>query len=363
MTVEFAECESPTDEPDGLAAMARLLVSRLEPLGLACSTFEPVTEGQRCLVLGRPGWRSRPYQLLVGHLDTVWPAGTLARMPAHSAGGRVAGPGVFDMKAGFVQLIMALAALRAVGRWPALEPVVFANTDEEHGSRESRAQLITLARRAERALVLEPAYGPAGALKTARMGVGHFEVTVQGHAAHSGLEPGSGVSAIKELAHLVGEIYSLAEEPRSTVNVGVLEGGTRHNVVAESARALVELRARDADAAGQLESGLRSLRPRAVGANIAVAGGWDRPPMERTQGNVCLWHHAQSAARAVGISLVEAAVGGASDGNLTSQLTPTLDGLGAVGGGAHALDEHVIIDHLPTRSALLGVVMLACDAK
>jgi glutamate carboxypeptidase len=363
LALRLTACESPTDDLQAVTAMAELLTAELLPIGLTAFTFAPAAKDQRHLILARPGWQDRDaYQVLVGHLDTVWPLGTLARIPAMQRDGLLFGPGVFDMKAGLAQMVMALAALDGVDCWPNLEPVVFINTDEETGSRESRGHLEAIARGASRALILEPAQGVDGRIKTARMGVGHFQVEVAGRAAHSGLEPGQGVSAIRELAALITDIYRLAKEPDCTVNVGVIRGGTRHNVVAGEASALVELRAVKQADAERMEARLRALTPHDEPTTITVTGAWDRPAMERTTRNRELWHVAQSVARGMGIALDEAAVGGASDGNLTSQIVPTLDGLGAVGGGAHSDDEHVRLDYLAERATLVAEIMIT-DGK
>jgi glutamate carboxypeptidase len=358
LVAEFAECESPSDQPEALREMATLLATKLGAVGFECPHFSPDTPDERCLV-ARMGPARDSFQLIVGHIDTVWPLGTTGQMPVSIHNGVVRGPGVFDMKGGLAQLVMALSALRAHGAWPSLAPVVFVNTDEEQGSRASRTQLRALASKAKRALILEPAFGQSGSLKTSRPGVGLFEVLVHGRAAHSGLAPGEGVSATREIARLVEAVYRIERDVACTVNVGVLEGGTRQNVVADNARAAVELRANTWSAARKAEVRLRELAGRCDGVRIEVVGEWDRPPMERTPRNAQLWEIAKHAAEVLGIALSEAAVGGASDGNLTSQWTPTLDGLGAVGGGAHAIDEHISVSDLAPRSALLAMILMA----
>jgi glutamate carboxypeptidase len=308
---------------------------------------------------GRPRPR-RPVQLLVGHTDTVWPRGTLASMPLARRDGRLYGPGVYDMKGGLVQAVFALRALAELGLAPPAAPVVLCDSDEETGSRDALRHLRRLARAACRVFVLEPSLGPAGLLKTRRKGVGHFTFTIHGRASHAGLDPEQGASAIVELAHLVLRLQALADPARGlTVNVGVVEGGLRGNVVAPAARAEVDVRVlRRADGEA-FAAALRALQPVVAGTRLEVAGGFDRSPLEPTAGNRALLAAALAAAAELGLELGEGAAGGASDGNITSLLAPTLDGLGAVGGGAHAAHEHVELARMPERAALLALLLLS----
>jgi glutamate carboxypeptidase len=293
-------------------------------------------------------------------MDTVWPIGTLAEMPVRADEGRIRGPGVFDMKGGLVQMVFALRALRDLGMEAPATPLVLVNTDEEVGSRDSVPYVCMLARCSARAFVLEPAHGPEGALKTARKGVGRFRVTVHGRAAHAGIEPGAGVSAILELSHQVQRLFALNDPERGiTVNVGTIDGGLRPNVVAPEASALVDARVRAADDARRIEEAIAGLRPVQEGVALEVEGGFGRPPLERTARNRALWRTARRAADRLGLALDEAAVGGASDGNFTSLYTATLDGLGSVGAGAHAADEHVVLARMPERASLLALLLAA----
>lgn len=269
------------------------------------------------------------------------------------------GPGTYDMKAGLVQLLYAFTVLRELELAPAVEPAVLVTADEEIGSPGSARWVRTLARRSCRVFVLEPSLGPEGALKTARKGTGRFEVRVEGRGSHAGLAPEEGASAIQELSQVVQALHALGDPGRGiTVNVGEVEGGVRPNVVAPRARAVVDVRVPTRAAAVRVEEAIRSLEPATPGTRLSVTGGMRRPPMERTPGNRRLWAAARGLADELGLALEEARAGGASDGNITSRYAPTLDGLGAVGGGAHARDEHVVLDRMPERSALLALLLL-----
>jgi glutamate carboxypeptidase len=297
-------------------------------------------------------------QLLLGHSDTVWPLGTLASMPVELRDGRLTGPGAFDMKGGWTQGVFALRALHDLGLEPPLAPAVFVNSDEEMGSPESAARIGRLARHAGRVFVLEPS-APGGRLKTGRKGIGQFTVTVRGRPAHAGLEPEKGASAILELARVIQRLHALSDPARGiTVNVGVIAGGTNRNVVAAEARGEIDLRVlREADAE-EMTRAIRGLRAETPGTSLEVTGGMIKPPLERTPRNRALWQAAERCAGELGIPLGEATVGGASDGNITSCHAPTLDGLGAVGDGAHAAHEYVEVARLPERAALLALLLM-----
>jgi glutamate carboxypeptidase len=306
--------------------------------------------------------RGRPL-LLIGHFDTVWPVGQLARMPVRQVDGRLHGPGVLDMKAG---LAVALAAMKVLTTVPesARPPVtLLATSDEEVGSATSRKIIETMARASAAALVLEPAL-PGGAVKTARKGVGEFDVRAHGVAAHAGADPSAGASAVHELARQVAAMTALADPNAGlTVNVGVIEGGTRSNVVAEEARALVDVRVSRVADGPRIESALQALRSSDPRVRLEVRGGVNRPPMERGPGVAKLFELARDVARAWGEDLAEGATGGASDGNFTAALgVPTLDGLGGVGDGPHALHEYVLLDFLPKRVALLAGLLARAGA-
>ncbi len=303
------------------------------------------------------GFGPRKPVLLIGHLDTVWDVGTLARMPFRVRGGKAYGPGILDMKSGLVVGLWAVRALRALEISPSRPVRFFLNSDEEISSLAFRKEILAEARRARAVLVLEPA-ARGGALKTARKGVGEFRIVVHGRAAHAGINPGAGVNAVSELARQLLRIEKLAR-PRQglTLNVGVMEGGTRSNVIPERAWAAVDVRVprrRDGDAIERRIYGLEPFHPE---ARLEIRGGINRPPMERAQAEA-LFRQAKELGKELGMDLKEASTGGGSDGNFTAALgIPTLDGLGGVGEGAHALDEHVVIRELPRRAALLAALI------
>lgn len=359
-TVRLVECESPSLDPGATARALDLVEADLRAAGLVTRRISGRDTGGQ--LFGRPARAGGPYQLLIGHVDTVWPIGTLEGMPAARDGDRLRGPGVFDMKAGLAQLVASLSLL-SERRWePDLAPAVLVTTDEEIGSPESERWVRRLARGARRVFVLEPALGPEGSLKTARKGTGHFVFRVVGRSSHAGIAPEEGVSAIDELSHLVQELHALNDPDRGvSVNVGEIQGGTRANVVAAAARAAVDVRVPSQEEARRVENEIRSLRARNPGARLELEGGMSRPPMERTPGNRALWTAAREVGSRLGLELTEATSGGASDANLTSLYAPTLDGLGAVGGGAHAEDEHVLVPALPERTALLVGLLLVPD--
>ena len=294
--------------------------------------------------------------LLIGHHDTVWPKGTLARMPFRIQGGRAYGPGIMDMKSGIVLCLAAVRALQALDAEPASPVRLFLNPEEETGSAAFRREIEREAKRSRAVLVLEPAQD--GGLKTARKGVGEFRLTVQGRSAHAGVNPAAGINAISELARQVLRIEKLAQPRRGlTLNVGLIEGGTRTNVVPEFARATVDVRIPRADDQNRIEEkmfGLTAVNPE---ARLKIEGGINRPPMEPAM-TASLFAQAKALASQLGFEVEGAVSGGGSDGNFSAALgIPTLDGLGGVGDGAHALHEHVIIRELPRRAALLAALL------
>jgi glutamate carboxypeptidase len=308
--------------------------------------------------------RGSPMQMLIGHCDTVWPVGTLQQMPFAAGDEVVKGPGVYDMKAGLVQMLFAVKALRDLQLEPTVAPVLFINSDEEIGSRESTRYIRALARIADRALVLEPSLGAHGQLKTARKGVGRFTVRVKGKAAHAGLDPAAGASAILELSHVIQALFAMNDADRGiTVNVGMIDGGLSPNVVAPVSSATVDVRVLTEADARRIEAQIEDLAPATPGVTLEIEGGIGRPPMERTPRNRVLWQLAQERARLLGMELTEGAAGGGSDGNTTSLYTATLDGLGAVGDGAHAAHEFVYLKSIAERAALLALLMLAPPLK
>lgn len=351
MIEALVRLESPSTDKAAVDRCGAALAGMLRTAGAAVETLSQPERGDH--VLARFAGVGAPV-LVLGHVDTVWPVGTLERMPLRRDGDRLHGPGSFDMKAGIALALTAVAALRASGLGH--RPVTMLwTTDEEIGSATSRAVIEGEARNAAEVLVLEPAL-PGGALKTARKGCGEFELTVHGVAAHAGLDPGKGASAIHELAQQIAAVERLQDLPRGiSVNVGIVSGGTRPNVVAEEARAVIDVRAPTRAAADAVSTAIARLQPVRAGTRLTIRGGFERPPMERTPSVVELFTRASAIAARFGRELREGSAGGGSDGNFTAALgVPTLDGLGAVGDGAHAVHEHVEISSLPWRAALIA---------
>ena len=351
--IEALVClESPSGDAAAINRCIAELESRLGGLGGRVTRLSGGPAGDHLRTEFGSGARR---VLLLGHVDTVWPTGTLARRPLRAEGGRLYGPGVFDMKAGLALAGLAVKALAQESDGMPGVVVLLVTADEETGSAASRRIIEAEACASEAVLVLEPAL-PGGALKTSRKGCGQFVLRVSGRAAHAGIEPELGASAISELARQIPRIEALRDAAAGTaVNVGVVRGGSRPNVVAADAEAVIDVRVASAAEAARVTAALGALKPVDPGTRVAVAGGIDRPPMERSPAGAALFAVAQAVAADLGRTLGEGRTGGGSDGNLTAALgVPTLDGLGAVGGGAHADDEHVTIADLPWRAALVA---------
>jgi glutamate carboxypeptidase len=355
----LVRAESPTDVPDAqaevqarLARLWRTLGYRVEPLPGGADS------GGHLYARPRERPRHTPTQLLVGHSDTVWPRGTLDAMPFEIEDNVVRGPGVFDMKGGLVQMLFAVAALQRVGGPLPVVPLVFINSDEEQGSPTSRRPLTRLARCADRAFVLEPALGLDGKIKTARKGGGRFTIQIDGKSAHAGLDPEGGSSAILELSHVVQRLHALNDpEAGISINVGTISGGTQPNVVADAGSAQVDVRVQTTEQAREIEAAIRGLEATTDGTSLHIDGGFGRLPMTPSPAARRLWARACEAADLLGVSLDEGRSGGVSDANTISQHTPTLDGLGPVGDGAHARHEFCYIDKMVERSALLALLL------
>jgi glutamate carboxypeptidase len=356
--------ESPSLDPGGQQAVHAILAANLDALGYAVRELPGPRSGGHLYARPRRRCRGAPLQLLLGHYDTVWPAGTLATMPFAIEGERVRGPGVYDMKGGLAQLVVALATLRGLGLEPTVTPVVLVNADEEVGSRESGKHVRRLARRADRALVLEPSLGIDGRLKTERKGVARYTVVVHGRAAHAGLDPAAGASAILELSHVIQALFALNDPARGlTVNVGTIDGGLRPNVVAPESRAVVDVRTRTRSDAEDVDAAIRGLQPVTPGTTLTIEGGAGRPPLEATPRNRALFDRAQALARHLALPLAGGIAGGGSDGSTASLHTATLDGLGPVGDGAHAAHEYLEIGPTLDRAALLALLLLAPPSR
>ena len=355
-TSALVAIESPSDDPAAVNRCGAELASRLAALGGTVTRVTSATAGDHLRVGFGHGQRQI---LMLGHFDTVWPLGQLASMPLKRDNGRLYGPGVFDMKAGIGLATLATRAVMDAGGLEDCQVVMLWTTDEEVGSKTSRALIEAEAHRSEAVLVFEPSL-PGGALKTSRKGVGQFEMAVRGVSAHAGLDPGKGISAVRELARQIVAIDDLQDPSRGvTLTVGVITGGTRANVVPADAHAIIDARAVTRADADRVERTMKSLTPYLQGAQLTVTGGFDRPPLERTDEVVRLFQAAQAAAKDLGIALEEGSAGGGSDGNFTAALgVPTLDGFGAIGDGAHALHEHVEIDALVPRAAVIAGLLV-----
>jgi glutamate carboxypeptidase len=355
-TIEaLVRLESPTLDKAAVDRCGRELAARLSSLGGRVKSVASSTAGDHLRAEFGAGSRQ---VLLLGHFDTVWPIGQLQRMPIGRSGDELHGPGILDMKAGISLGILATRAVLELSPLRDTCVVMVWTTDEETGSETSRALLETEALRSEAVLVLEPSL-PGGVLKTRRKGCGNYEIVARGVAAHAGVDPGKGISAIRELARQILAVEALQDLSRGvSVNVGLINGGTRTNVVAAEARAHVDVRAPTAADAEQIDRTMRGLTPQLAGASIEVQGGFNRPPMERTLGVARLFELAREVGRELGQPIEEGATGGGSDGNFTTALgVPTLDGLGALGDGAHALHEHVLVSTLVPRAALIARII------
>jgi len=360
-TIEaLVRLESPSDNKAAVDRCGDELERRLRDTGALVERLRQDTRGDhlRAHWIGqRHGTREKAEGqiLLLGHFDTVWPVGHLEKMPLREVDGRLHGPGIFDMKSGIAISMLAMRALDALSVESHPRVVMLWTTDEEIGSGTSRAVIEEEARRSSAVLVLEPSL-PGGAVKTSRKGVGEFDLVVHGVSAHAGLDPGKGASAIHELARQILNLEALQNPDRGiTVNVGVIAGGSRPNVVADRASARVDVRVQTMADAARVESAIRALRAAHPAVRLEIAGAVDRPPLERSPAVVGLYERAVRIAMALGRDLREGAAGGGSDGNFTAALgVPTLDGLGPQGDGAHALHEHVLVDDLAWRAAFLA---------
>lgn len=356
---KFVRAESPSFDKAAVDRFGKIVAAEWRRRGARVTLVRQRERGDHVRAeWNPPGKRAKGQILVLGHLDTVYGRGTLAGMPFRVSRGRAYGPGAFDMKGGLVIALFAVDALAAAGRLPKKRVVFLWTSDEEIGSGTSRAMIEREARRSDAVLVLEPAAGLDGRVKTNRKGVGEIEIVATGRAAHAGLNPEDGINAIEEIALQIARV-SRWNQPSCgiTVNAGLVEGGTRTNVIPEKARVLVDVRAVRAVDMRALERKFRALRPILRGAKLQIRGGFNRPPMER-KNSAALYAKARGLAKEMGVTLGEAYVGGGSDGNFTAALgVPTLDGLGAVGEGAHSPEENIVLRALPERAALLASLL------
>ncbi|MGD8791323.1 MAG: M20 family metallopeptidase [Anaerolineae bacterium] len=360
LLTRLVELESPTDDKPSLDRLAAFLAGQLDHLGARVEILAQTEAGDHV----RARWgQGRGGALLLCHMDTVWDLGTVAQRPVRIEEGRLYGPGAFDMKGGIVNALWAVRALRDLHLFPRRPITMLLTSDEETGSTTSRPIIEEEARRHDVVFVLEPAQPPGGDYKTWRKGVGGYRLTARGRASHAGADHEKGVNAIEELAHQILAIQAFTNyEAGTTVNVGLVRGGTRSNVVPAQATVEIDVRVMDEVQAARLDAQMLGLKPHLPGASLQVTGGVGRPPMVRTPQIAALFARARDLAAGMGLSLGETGTGGGSDGNYTAALgVPTLDGMGAVGDGGHALDEHVVVTSLPERAAILAAMLHDLD--
>jgi glutamate carboxypeptidase len=352
---DWVNHDSPTFDKPSVDAMGQRIADAFAGLGASIESQPQSEYGDHF----RIAWGEGDQQiLLLGHFDTVWPTGEAARRPFAVHDGKASGPGINDMKAGIVIGLYALQVLVETAQKPTHRLVYLLTSDEEIGSLTSRELIEAEARRSDYALVLEPSR--YGSLITWRKGVGRFTLDVTGIAAHSGVDPEKGISAIEEIAHQILELQAMTDFARgSTVNVGIVQGGSRVNVVAASAQAECDLRVMTVEEGERMERAIKGLTPALEGTTIQVSGGMNRPPFEESAAGFAMYERARMIGERLGLEIGKTGTGGGTDGNFTAGLgVPTLDGLGAVGQGSHALSEHILIDSLPQRAALLAELVL-----
>ncbi|HLI51389.1 MAG TPA: M20 family metallopeptidase [Thermomicrobiaceae bacterium] len=356
---QLVKLESPSLDKAAVDRLGNYIHSQLDELGAAVEVHQRDTVGDILVASwpGTDGAADGPL-LVMTHIDTVWPLGTLDRLPFAIDGDIARGPGVYDMKASVAMMLAAMTEIQE--RSLSHRPITWLiTTDEEIGSNASRDLIEELASRGSYVLCLEPPVPPNGFLKTARKGVGGFQLTVNGVAAHAGADPEKGVSAIQEMALQIEYLHGLTDFSKgTTVNVGVIQGGTRPNVIAAQAIAEIDLRVTTMAEAERVVDAIRSARPHLPGATVQVEGGMNRPPMERTEAIVAAFQRAREIGAGLGLVLGEASTGGASDGNFTAAIgATTIDGLGCLGDGAHADHEHIRISGLVERAGLLTALL------
>lgn len=355
----LVEQETPSHDPDSFTSLISILKREFENLNFTAKHY-PGKKSAGQLLFTPPNYDpKKPFQLILGHCDTVWEKGALADMPFKIENNTVSGPGIYDMKAGITLMIFAIRAINHLGKTPSVQPVFLITTDEEVGSTESKKLILKQAKKAERTLVLEPSLGIEGKIKTRRKGVGQFEIAIKGKPSHAGLAPEEGVSAILGLSHIVQQLFRLNEPEKGiSVNVGTIEGGERTNVIAAKSKAAIDVRIPTEADGKRIKKKIFNLEPEIPGIDIEVTGGINRPPLEKKEANKKLWEIIRRLGAELDLDLQEGTSGGASDGNFTNRFSPTIDGLGAVGEGAHAYHEKILLDETLNRNALLVLLLL-----
>lgn len=354
--------ETPSHDKPRLDTFANLLRERFLAVGASVELIESEKSGNHLVARfvaaqQATGANHAKPALILCHYDTVWPVGTLERLPFRIENGRAYGPGIFDMQSSLALSEAALAAVNALQLRLPRPVTVLITSDEEVGSPTSRELIEKEAQRSEYVLVMESPL-PGGVLKTTRKGIGGFRLEIKGAAAHAGVDPDKGASAIRELAQQITKLYSLADrEKETTVNVGVISGGTAANVIAANASAQIDIRTWSKEEADRISQALAQLKPSNPGCTLRLSGGWNRPPMERRMTGA-LFERVCTVAAKLGMTLKEGGTGGGSDGNFTAAMgIPTIDGLGVPGAGAHADHEHIEIDQIAGRAALLTALL------
>jgi glutamate carboxypeptidase len=360
---EYVLVETPSDNPEQTLKLLKMIEEDFRELGFSTELISSEKSGGQ-LIAESDTIGSENKQLMIGHADTVWPVGTLDKMPWVDEGGVIRGPGVYDMKSGIVMMQMALEILAELDLKPALKPVVMITTDEEIGSPDSKEEILKLARTVDRVFAPEPSLGEEGRLKTSRKGSAKYLITVQGKAAHAGIEPEKGVSAIVEMAHIVQKLADLNDYDRGiAINTGTISGGKATNIVADRCEIAVGVRMLTLQDAETIDEKIRAIQAELEGAVIDIDGGLRRPPLEQNDRNHKLWEQASDCADKLGIELDHGLSGGGSDGSFTSQHAATLDGMGPVGDGAHSITEMLIIDKTLERVALLAAMLMSPAAE
>lgn len=358
---KLVKVETPPHNPKSHKKAFSVLEKVLADLGFRTVISNGKRSGGQ-LLARKPGRSDFGYQLWIGHIDTVWPTGTLKDMPFEISGNDVSGPGVYDMKAGVSMMILALKMMKEYNLEPELSPVLFITSDEETGSLDSKKRIIQLAKAVKRTYVLEPSLDDDGKLKTRRKGTGHYDIIVSGKASHAGIEPEKGKSAIHELSHVIQHLFELNDPEKGiSVNVGTIEGGISTNVIAASSKASVDVRIARKKDARLIDQKIRSLKQTIPGTSLQINGQIGRPPLVQNSRNRKLWKAAKQLGVHIGLDLKQGMSGGGSDGNFTSLHTATLDGLGAVGEGAHSSHEKIYLKETIERAALFTLLSLLPD--
>jgi len=356
---KYVEVESPTDDIIQNRKLLNTIAADFREFDFDVEWRESVLSAGQ-LICRLSSSDSEIDQLMIGHADTVWPVGTLEKMPWSVEGNVIRGPGVYDMKSGIVMMQLAIKVMKEFELSPKLRPIVMITSDEETGSKDSWDEIEKIAKSVNRVFVPEPSMGMEGKIKTERKGSGRYHITVKGKEAHSGVEPEKGVSAVVEMAHIIRKLDVLNDyEKGISLNVGLISGGKAVNIVPGDCSIQVDFRYMNKSEGEEIDKKIKNFTAELKGAEISIEGGLRRPPVVKNERNQKLWKLAQECAEKLGLQIEEALSGGGSDGSITSQFTATLDGLGAVGEGAHSPTEKILVDETLERSALLTALLLS----